>query len=152
MFFTFKVAIQENLEQYKVIIRDRLNSNREVGSLKMKFLWKFLFIVYFGQFEKTAGNHQGKDYYVKRHIFTIAFLRQCKGINTVQGINFVNSLEYLIWFFFPFIFSIMDGNLWRSLLISLCIMLVAILFGFTADKHASKSLVQKLFNGKHGEE
>ena len=152
MFFPFKIAIKENLEQYKVIIKDELSSNKQVGSFKIKFLWRFLFILYCGQFERTAENHQGKDYYVKRHILTIAFLKQRKGVNILQGINFVNSLEYLIWFLLPFIFSIVDGNLWYSLGISLCIMIIAILFGFSKDKLASKFLVNKLCNGKYTEE
>ena len=146
MIFPFKVNIHTDLEKYKTRIKNTLCSNAQNNNYKVKFFLKFLFIWYWGDFELTAENHQGKNYFERRHILTIAFIKKRKGLTSLNGINIVNILGHLFWFLLPFSFSIFDGDLLVSTLISLGIMIFAMLFTFDKDKLCSKLLVKNLYD------
>lgn len=146
MIFPFKVIISTDLEEYKTRVKDTLQSNKREKIYKVKFFWKLLFIWYWGNFELTAENHQGKNYYVRRHVLTIGFIKKRKGMLLLKGINLVNILDYFLWFLFPFIFSIIDGDLLKAILLSLAFMVLPILIGFDKDSEVSKLLVKKLYD------
>ena len=146
MIFPFKVNIHTDLEKYKTRIKNTLCSNPQNNNYKVKFFLKFLFIWYWGDFELTAKNHQGKNYFERRHILTIAFIKKRKDLTSLNGINIVNILGHLFWFLLPFSFSIFDGDLLVSTLISLCIMIFAMLLTFDKDKLCSKLLVKNLYD------
>jgi len=144
MIFPFKVIIDIELCKYKNSIKDKLHCYERSEIYKMAFLWNFVFIWFLGSFELTAENHQGRNYYARRHILTVGFLKKRQEKTLLKGINVVNPFEYLIWFLMPFIFAIIDVDLSRAILISLVVMIISMLLGFNKDKHASKLLVKKL--------
>lgn len=144
MIFPFKVIINTELCKYKISIKDKLHCNEQSGIYKIGFFWRLFFIWYWGGFELTAENRQGRNLYERRHILTIGFINKSEGGISLKGVNVVNILRYVFGFLLVFTFSIIDGDLLGSILLSLAIMTVPILFTFNEDKYASNLLVKKL--------
>ena len=145
MIFPFKISINTDLEQYKTYIKDKLDIKKQGNSYKVKFFRKLLFIWYWGDFELTAEDHQGKDYYVRRHILTIAYTKKGKAETSLKGVNMVNILEYFTWFLLPFALSVFDGNILGGFLLSVFITILAAAgLAFDKDKTASDILVSRL--------
>ena len=145
MIFPFEIIINTDLEKYKTYIKDKLNIKKQGNFYKVKFFRRLLFIWYWGDFELTAENHQGKDYYVRRHILTIAYIKKTKEKTLLKGINIVNILDYFTWFLLPFALSVYDGNILGGFLFSVAITILAAAgLAFDKDKTASDILVSRL--------
>ena len=96
-----------------------------------------------GNFELTAENHQGKNFYRRRHILSVGFFKKKQNKTLLKGINLVNLFDYLAWFLIPFVFAIIDGDLLWATLISVFVVIIAMLLGFHKDKCLSDLLVKK---------
>lgn len=146
MLFPFKITIHTEFCKYKDFIKEKSYCKARGEMYKVAFLWNFVFIWYLGNFELTARNHQGRNYYGRRHILTVAFLKVRQDKTWLKGINIVNFFEYLVWFLIPFIFAMIDGVLLSAIVISLFVMIFAMLLGFHTDKCLSEEMVKKLNN------
>lgn len=143
MLFSFKVTINTDLCKYKNSIKDKLDCEELVEMYKVAFLGKLAFIWCLGNFELTAENHQGKNFYRRRHILSVVFFKKKENKTLLKGINLVNLFDYLAWFLIPFVFAIIDGDLLWATLISVFVVIISMLIGFDKDKRFSELLVRK---------
>jgi len=151
MIFSFKFSYDNiTLNESKLKIKDNLSANIREGKAKIKFLWHFFFIWYWGRLEYTSTTPQGTDIFERTHILSIGFIKKKREIVNISGIHIVNILYQLIVFLFPFYFWVCDGDgdaLARIL--SLLFFILASVASYKNYKYFAKELTEWMKRENH---